>query len=275
MSRIDKAIEIAARGQVAKVRNIPDPPPREIEAKDPQIQMDSAPKLTPLPTESEYLVALHQPNGLVSEEYKKLLAQIQQASKQDSFQNTLLVTSSVAGEGKSLTASNLAISLARQLDNSVLLIDADLRRPWLHEIFGIPQSPGLVQCLLGEADLRESIVHTELGRLTLLPAGELSANPQELISSKQMKTFVEEIKQRYEDRYVLFDSPPVHSFADASIMGPLMDGVIYVVREKFAKIIEVREGLEQLKGSNVLGMVYNGAGNLKHSGYGYGYGYGY
>jgi len=270
MSRIDRAIEFAARGVGKHAPEI---------TEQQAVPVPAAPARQPVPTaavklQSEQLVAFHEPHGLAAEEYKRLFAQIQQATRRDSRQNTLLVTSSVPGEGKSLTAANLSISLARQLDHSVLLIDADLRRPRLHDLFGVPKGPGLVQILEGECDFSEAIVHTGLGKLAILPAGDPINNPLELISSKQMKAFVEDVKIRYEDRYVLFDSPPVHSFADAGILGSLVDGVIYIVREKSVNIMDVKEGLEQLKGSNILGMVYNAALNrarLGNSGYGYDY----
>ncbi|ORJ63382.1 polysaccharide biosynthesis tyrosine autokinase [Geothermobacter hydrogeniphilus] len=269
MSRIDRAIEIAADIQA---RRVPESAGSRVAAERTADRVGCYPVVAPIQVESEWLVALHQPNGVVAEEYKKLMTQILQTMSEGACRNSLLITSSVTGEGKSLTAANLALSLARQLDHSVLLIDADLRRPHLHEVFGIRQSPGLVECLAGEADLAEAMVHTGLGKLAILPAGTPSANPQELISSHQMKAFVEEIKQRYRDRYVVFDSPPVLPFADATILGPLVDGVLYVVREKVANIVEVREGLEQLRGSQILGTVYNCAASLKRPGYG-GYGY--
>jgi len=275
MSRIDRAIELAARRMGKKERDQPEERPAEPcvsitpdRSKPPRVDV------SPVQLQSEQLVAFHEPNGLAAEEYKRLFAQIQQAAPRDSHTNTLLVTSSAPGEGKSLTAANLSISLARQLDHSVLLIDADLRRPHLHDFFGIPKGPGLVQILEGECEFADAIVHTGLGKLAVLPAGDPINNPLELISSKQMKAFVEDVKVRYEDRYVLFDSPPVHSFADAGILGSLVDGVIYIVREKAVSLVEVQEGLEQLKGSNILGMVYNAAVNrtrFANGGYGYDY----
>jgi len=247
MSRIDKAIAMAAR--------INDPEQKTTAAETPEIVSPSA--VTPLSVSNPLLAIINDPYGIVTEEYNKLRALILSLTNSKPRQNTLLVTSAVPNEGKTLTAINLALSMARSTDHTVLLVDADFRRPSIHELFDIAVGPGFVHCLRDNLPLEQALVKTGLGKLDILPAGQPVDDPLELLSSMHMQRFVQEIKERYPDRYVIFDSPPVLPFADARVMGPMMDGTIFVTRENYSQLKQVKEGLDYLLDSHVLGVLCN------------------
>jgi exopolysaccharide/PEP-CTERM locus tyrosine autokinase len=265
MSRIEQALEKAAR---QRERN----PEEFIPALFPEVggaplaeersghkERDAALLLAnPLPISSPFLVALgSRSNPAAAEEYRKLKSLVLRLTKRERFLNTLLITSAGSNEGKTLTALNLAIVLAQDYDHSVVLVDCDLRRPAIHRYLGIKQEAGLVQCLQDNVPVAQALVKTGLGRLVVLPAGGAVADPVELLSSSRMKELIRDLKNRYPDRYVIIDTPPAAPFADAQVLGQVVDGVLFVVREGVARTNDIREGLSSLKDANLLGVVYN------------------
>jgi receptor protein-tyrosine kinase/non-specific protein-tyrosine kinase len=173
------------------------------------------------------------------------------------FKNTILVTSAIPHEGKSITALNLAVSLAQEYDHTVLLIDADFRRPSIHSYLGIEQRKGFAECILGEARFEDVIIPTGIGRLSVLTAGREVPNPVELFASQKTENLIAEMKNRYHDRFIIFDSPPVLPFAEARTLANLVDGVLFVVKEQLASNQNIKDAIDALKGCSLLGMVYN------------------
>jgi receptor protein-tyrosine kinase/non-specific protein-tyrosine kinase len=212
------------------------------------------------PIENPMLVAFRSKFSPVSEEYKKLKARIMRMTKQDPFKNVLMVTSSVGGEGKSITAANLAFSLARDYDHSVLLIDADTRKPSLHTLLNVKQGIGLSDCLVDNVDLGAAMVKVGNGNLKFLSAGKSIENPVELFSSHRMQNMIVEMKHRYPDRYIIIDTPPVLLFAETKMLSALVDGIIFVVREGKAPLNHITEALDWMKEEKIMGIVYNDAG---------------
>jgi exopolysaccharide/PEP-CTERM locus tyrosine autokinase len=210
--------------------------------------------------EHAHLVTSRSAFSPVAEEYKKLKARVMRMTKQEPFRNVLLVTSSVGGEGKSVTAANLALSLARDYDHSVLLIDADTRKPSLCGLLNVKPGPGLTDCLMDGLDVSAALVPVGGGNLRFLPAGKRSENPVELFSSHKMAALVAELKHRYPNRYVIIDTPPVLLFAETKVLSALVDGIIFVVREGHAPLEHIVEALDLLKDEHLLGVVYNDAG---------------
>ena len=250
MSRIEIAMEKAARLKQKVLAE----PEASVEATP------VAPRHRKLSPSNPFLVNLHDPNSPSAEEYRKLKSVLVELTRmQGSFKNTVLVTSSVPKEGKSLTAMNLAISLAQELDHTVLLIDADLRKPALHRYFEIEQGVGLSDVLLGETRIGDTIIPTGIGKLSLMRAGASIDNPAELFSSSKMKGLVEELKKRYPDRYLIFDSSPVLPFAETRSLAHLMDGVLFVVMERLTSQANVMDAIDALKGCRLFGLVYNAA----------------
>jgi protein-tyrosine kinase len=203
------------------------------------------------------LIALFDESPLVNQ-YKVLKTQILQRMKLEGL-NTLLVTSAKEKEGKSLTAANLAISLAKELPYTVLLVDADLRMPSLGSFFGLPQARGLSDFFLDDLPLAELLVSPGIDKLTLLPGNESLGNSAEVISSPKMKQLVEEMKHRYHDRFIIFDSAPLLGYADSMILSQYVDGVILVVEYGKTQRDEVEKAFQLLQGSNVIGTVLNKA----------------
>jgi receptor protein-tyrosine kinase/non-specific protein-tyrosine kinase len=207
-----------------------------------------------------FLVNLHDPHSPPAEEYRKLKSALVDMTKgQDGFKNAVLVTSSIPNEGKSLTALNLAISLAQELDYTVLLVDADLRKPALHRFFEVEQGEGLSDVLLGKAHIEDTIISTGIGKLSIMRAGTSIDNPAELFSSSKMKALVNELKKRYPDRYLIFDSSPVLPFAESRLLANLVDSVLFVVMEGLASQLNVNDAIASIKGCRLLGLVYNGS----------------
>ena len=211
------------------------------------------------------VVTLSSPDSPVTEQYRKLKTLILKMTRNE-FRNTLLMTSSVGGEGKSITCANLAIMLAREYGHTVMLVDADLRKPALHEYLGLKSVFGLSDCLNDRVDLGRAIVKTGLPKLSFLSAGKQVADPAELLSSYRMKELLTELKNRYQDRYIIIDAPPTLLYAETLALSALVDGVVVVVKEGVASLQGVRDTLDVLKGATLLGIVYNDVSNASLDG---------
>jgi protein-tyrosine kinase len=189
---------------------------------------------------------------------------------------TLLVTSSVPGEGKTFVTSNLAQAIVRQPDRRALIIDADLRCSRLHVPLGAPSAPGLTDYLRGEADEMAVIQHGQEGNLCFIPGGNEVTNPSELLSNGKLKTLLDRVTPVFD--WVILDSPPCLPVADASVMADLVDGVLMVVRAASTPSQTAQRACQELRGRNVIGVVLNavdeaqGYGSDYYSAYGYGYG---
>jgi len=209
-----------------------------------------------------------------AEQYRKLKSTIIKMVKKGNCGNSLMVTSPMAGEGKSVTALNLAISLAQEFDHTVLLVEADLRKPSLLQYLGLQADVGLSDCVLDGVDVGSVLVKTGIEGLTVLPAGRAVDNPVELFSSNRMQELFVEIKSRYPDRFVIVDTTPLLPFAEPQYLANAVDGVVLVVRERVTSTEKLKRALEMLKHHNLLGVVSNGVSRTTTmQGY-YGY-YGY
>jgi capsular exopolysaccharide synthesis family protein len=182
---------------------------------------------------------------------------------------TLLVTSAKGGEGKTTVAANLAVSLA-QLGEKVLLIDADLRRPSLHNFFGVSNTSGLVNFLTGNPDWRSLLSHPAPIGLSVLPSGPIPPNPADLLSSEYMPALIREASKEY--KFIVLDSPPLLNLADSRILATLVDGVILVVGGGITPRELVHRAYASAvdAGSHVLGATINFA-DTRSDYYSYGY----
>ena len=253
MSRIEEALEKAAklRVDVTLASSMPhgftklhQPPP--VTGKSLEIN-------------NQLLVTANDPHTQAAEEYRKLKSVIVKLTKSASFLNMLMVTSSIGSEGKSVTAANLALSLAQEFDHTVLLVDADIRKPTLHTYLGIENSIGLTDCLLDGVDVKDALIRTGIGKLSFLPAGRSVSNPAELFTSQRIKEFFLEMKHRYHDRYIIIDTPPVLPFAETRSLSAIVDGIVLVAKEGLVTLHNIEETMECLKGTAMLGIVYNQA----------------
>ncbi len=266
MSRIEEALKKAASkrespierlANIAPKDKVPVARPKPINAVVGHIS--ALLDVVPLKIDHLLLATARDEKNAVVEEFNKLRSTLIALTRGEKFLNTLLVTSTVSEEGKSMTALNLAISLAKEQDHTVLLVDTDLRRPSVHRYLDIAPEVGLVNCLRDSLPIDQALVKTGVGKLVVLPAGEALKDPLDLLSSNRMKTIVRELKDRYPDRYIIFDTPPAYPFADAGVLAAMVDSTLYVVREGRAKKDELLKTIEEFKNHNLLGVIYNDA----------------
>ena len=177
-----------------------------------------------MPPTQNHLVTLTDPRSPAAEAFRSLRTNLMFSSLERPL-TTLLVTSTAADEGKSTTLANLAVTLA-QGGRKTIMVDCDLRRPHLHEIFGVPAEPGLSNMMQNNQE-RPTLVATSVEGLSLLPAGAPPANPADLLGSRQMEGIIANLKTRAD--IVLFDAPPVMAVTDAALLASKLDGALLVV----------------------------------------------
>lgn len=212
-------------------------------------------------------IVIQDPKSPITESYKTLRSNILFSSLDKKIQ-TIVVTSSGPGEGKSTTSANLAIVMA-QAGNKTILIDCDLRKPTVHKAFGISNQVGLSNLLIGESKLPNVVQKTSEENLHVLTLGVRPPNPSELLGSEKMKNFVHSLKETYD--YIILDTPPVIVVTDALILSQYADGCLLVVAAGEAHrdaVVKAKRLLENVNG-NILGIVLNKLDIEKDKYYGY------
>ena len=190
--------------------------------------------------------------------------------------NLIMVTSALPGEGKSFTAINLAISIAMELDNTVMLVDADVARPSVLNMLGLPQSAGLLDVLKENSlDISGALLRTNIEKLSILPSGTPHPRATELLASDTMIRLLEDMSSRYSDRIIIFDSPPLLLTTEARVLATHMGQVVIVVNAENTAQAAVKQAITTIDACPVKMMVLNQVRADKADGYGYGYGYGY
>ena len=190
------------------------------------------------------------------EEYKLLKTQVLKKARDNNW-NTLMVTSVGKGEGKTLTAINLALAISLELNETSLLVEADLREPNMQRYFGLKAKRGLTDYLLRAVPLPELLINPGIDRFTFLPGGRSIPNSAEILGTRKMRDLVQEIKHCYPDRYVLFDLPPLFECADPLIFSEYVDGVLLVVEAYQTTTDHLQKAMELLEGRNIIGAVLN------------------
>ena len=186
--------------------------------------------------------------------------------------NMIMITSSLPGEGKSFCAINLAISMALEMDRTVLLIDADVAKPRVPEYLGIHADLGLLDVLQDKnLKLSDVMIKTDIAKLTILPAGRTYKRATELLASEAMTRLVEDIGSRYQDRIILFDSPPILATSEASVLATHMGQIVMVVEAERTSQEAVREALSHIQSCEVVNMLLNKATPTPGADYYYGY----
>lgn len=222
------------------------------------------------------LVTVTKPHSPASEQFRLLKNNILFPEKGNP-PKTIMVTSASPHEGKSFVAANLAVSIAQSIDEYVLLMDCDLRSPTIHTFFGYEgNDQGLSDYLANKIPLSSVLKKASVNKLTILTAGQIPSNPSELLSSEQMRRLLHEVKLRYNDRYIIIDTPPPYMTSETNAIARFVDGIILVIRQGKTRTKEVADILDIYGREKVLGVVTNFS--KKTVGYGYGYnkiGYGY
>lgn len=196
------------------------------------------------------------PNHELTDVYRILRTRVLQSMNSNRW-NALAITSPATGSGKTLTSINLAISLAREINRTVLLADFDLRNPNIHSYFGYKPELGLSDYLFHDAPLGEVLFSPSIDRLVVLPGRESVHNSSEMLRSPKMVKLVEELKGRYKDRLIIFDLPPILAVDDALAFAPYTDAMLMVAENGATQREDLEKALEILKGTPLVGTVLN------------------
>ena len=200
------------------------------------------------------------------EQYRRLAASLHHAQANDGLR-VVMIASAAPSEGKTLTAANLALTLSESYQRSVLLVDADLRRPSQHTLFGIQGAPGLSDGLMSETEQKLPL-HQVTPRLTILPAGRPSSDPMAGLTSSRMRRLIDEAREAF--GWVIIDTPPIGLLPDANLLAAMVDGTILVVKAGATPFDLVNRAVAAIGPDRMLGVVLNRAQQMPHK-YGYGY----
>jgi capsular exopolysaccharide synthesis family protein len=211
-----------------------------------------------VPMAHEELCMILAPRSQIAEQFRSLRNSIA-ALNPEGAPRTIVMTSALRGEGKSVAAINLALAMAEVPGTRVLLVDADLHHPALEHYLGLPRRQGLTELLRGQCSLDRAIRATSVAGVSVLGAGELPENPSQLLGSERMRTVIASFKQRFS--YILIDTPEAMTISDASLMGSMADGIILVVRlfSTPRHYVEQTHNMLETMGGNVLGMCLTAA----------------
>ncbi|MBK9384135.1 MAG: CpsD/CapB family tyrosine-protein kinase [Planctomycetes bacterium] len=225
-------------------------PPAEPEGQEVVVVVDQA--------VDPHLVMFHDPHSQEAEQYRGLRNQIV-AMNRERAPRSLVLTSAMAGEGKSITTLNLGMALGELRDTRVVALDADLRRPSLEGLLGLDRRRGLADVLSGRYAPDRAIQRTPHANLSLIGAGATPSNPAELVAADRASVLIHALKENF--NYVLIDAPPVLDLTDATVLAHAVDGVLLVVRLEYTPRRDVERAIEMIRnvGANLLGIFLVGA----------------
>jgi capsular exopolysaccharide synthesis family protein len=263
MSRMQNILDKAERdGAVLRIRPLADQDPIEtpVAAGEP-VTIPGGTVHSPIrsatPTRIDRaLVAAHAPDAATARQYRSLCTRIVHAD-QGSPVKVIVITSPGSGEGKSVTAANLALTMAREYQRPACLVEANLRTPVLAQMFGLPDGPGLIDVLAGRATLDRALTTVEPAGLTVLPAGRGSEHPAELLSAPLMRRTIDNLRAQF-DRIVI-DAPAALQMVDLGLIEPLADRIVLVVRAGMTSKGSIHDALGTIDSSRLLGVVLNEA----------------
>ena len=228
------------------------------------------------------MVTPNAPRSVIAEEYRAikrpLLLNLKgEGASQVEHANLIMVASALSGEGKTFSAINLAMSIAMEQDKSVLFVDADVSKASAGGLLGVPDAaPGLIDLLENKGmRFQDVVLKTNIPNLRILPAGNLHQRATELLASQSMRALMLDISQRYPDRVIVFDSPPLLLTTEARVLSNFMGQIVFVVAAEQTSQDAVIEALQHLSSDSIVGMVLNKAQHKSTGSYGFGYGYGY
>ncbi len=223
---------------------------------------------------SDDLVTLKRPGSVAAEQFRLWRSRILKPQN-GKPQKTVLITSALQGEGKTFAACNLAATIAQGLDEHCLLVDADLRNPMAHQVFGLERpEKGLSSYLSNGTPLAEMLIKTVIPKLTILPAGMETDNPAELLCSQRMHSLIEELRDRYPDRLVVFDSAPINFAPETVVISKCVDAVFLMLLRGRTSREAVSSAMEHFGRDKLKGIIFNKdlkVKNCKRYPYGYGY----
>jgi exopolysaccharide/PEP-CTERM locus tyrosine autokinase len=205
---------------------------------------------------NDKVVSFFAPSSMVTEQFRRLRTLIIKPGVVNT-PKIIMVASAMSGEGKSLVAVNLASIIAAELHSHALLVDCDLRNPSLTRWFGLQEKKGLSDYLIGEAEVQDLLIKTSIDKLSILSGGSIQENPVELVGSNKMKTLIQDLKSRYEDRYIIIDSSPILATTEPSVLNEIVDGIILVIKSGDTPRETIQQAVRLLNKNKILGVVLN------------------
>jgi capsular exopolysaccharide synthesis family protein len=237
-------------------------PPARAETAPPKKEAPTQTAKVMVPEEAGYgavdrkLVTLLEPESLPAEQFRKIRAVLSQLRAAKGWRS-IMITSSLPEEGKSLVACNLGVAITQGLDEKAILIDCDLRRPKVHSFFGVIERPGLGELLEGKSELSESIREIPGLRLKIVPAGRSQIKPAELLSSEKMAGFLRKLKEKYDDHYIILDTTPVLLTAETGVLARRVDGVLLLIRWGKTSRDVVKKAVKEISRDKLIGVIFN------------------
>ena len=220
--------------------------------------------LSIVPSPEARIVGLSASDGLGGEKFRFLAVRLRQMSQVRPLK-TVLITSTIPEEGKSLISANLAVAFAHRHVQKILLLEGDLRRPGLAQLFGLGPLPGLCECLQGNGSLTKNVYHMQNAGFWFLPAGSTPDNPLELMESEQLGRLLHQLAALFD--WIVIDSPPVLPLGDTTVWARSSDGVLLVVREGKSQTNQIKSGLQALQPKNLLGVILNSCSSVDRKNY--------
>lgn len=222
------------------------------------IRNATADQPNPLPGWDERLSKVAGFSNKISESFRVLRSKILLPQDGRPAPRTIMVTSALPREGKSFVSANLGIALAQGVDQHALLVDCDLRAPSLAQLFGISSERGLADYLRDKGDLSTLLQKTSMEKLSILASGIPPSNPAELLGSERMHNLVTELADRYPDRYVIFDTPPLEVASESKVLSQAVDGVVLVVRQGITSRTLIEKFIADIGKDKIIGVIFNG-----------------
>lgn len=251
MDKLEKALQKARQQR----EHAPAPNPRPVRAQAAFSGQSATVTLFEDTLEANRIVS-HKTRDAIADTFRLLRTQTLQAMTRMGAR-TLAVTSPNYGDGKTTLALNLAISIAQDMKQTVLLVDLDLRKPCIHSYLGLTPAHGLTDYLKGGMDLGACMERLPFERMTVLPAGSRRDQSSEILGSPQMATLAQELKERYPDRIVIYDMPPLLAQDDPLAFLPHIDSILMVVQEGATTSEDIRRSLEILDPAKIIGTALN------------------
>lgn len=224
------------------------------------LDLSETPLLGALPLDQSRLVALTATRSLAAEKFRLLATRLHFVSSKKKIRS-VMVTSSVAGEGKSFVSANLAIAMGRRANERVLLLEGDLRRPSLAQIFGAGPLPGVSEWMVDRSPVTQYLRRVEGTNLWILPAGAAPEHPLEMLQGEAMSELMAQLRGAFD--WVIVDAPPILPFADANLWSGLTDGMLLVIRQGVTPRKMLQHGMELLDSPKFLGVVVNESSNIE------------
>jgi capsular exopolysaccharide synthesis family protein len=240
----------------------------ELPAEEEHDLLSGVPRVKVSPTPQNRLVCLTDSDGPAAEAFRLLGVRLRHL-RRDKALKTVLITSTIPQEGKSMVAVNLACTLALKPEHKVLLIEGDLRRPSLSQMFGMEANAGLSECLQSNRAVGKSLYYLEGLNLWILPAGGASSNALDLLQSGRLPALIQQLSAWFD--WMIIDAPPVLPLADTSVWSRMADGILLVTRQGVTKKQQLLRGIEALESKKLVGALLNWSRHADHDEYDYYY----